>query len=141
MRIASSPTLRIATGLLLAVLLSVVGYQVVRRLNSHGPETLLKRADGSAWPDFEVQTSPFHIYEELGFNLLPVAPHETPTSEPLHIAIRSSIPVAIRDPIADLRLPPIWSGTSSLSAGDRSVHNNRTQPKTAYTRSHKELVY
>ena len=40
------PTLRIAAGLLLAVLLRVVGYQVVRRLNSHGPEALLKRADG-----------------------------------------------------------------------------------------------
>jgi len=46
-RIASSPNARIATGLLLAVLLSVVGYQVVRRLNSQGPEALLKRADGS----------------------------------------------------------------------------------------------
>jgi hypothetical protein len=46
MRIAASPTtLRIAAGLLLAVLLSVVGYQVVRRLNSHGPEARLKRAE------------------------------------------------------------------------------------------------
>jgi len=45
MRIAAFPTLRIAAGLLLAVLLSVVGYQVVRRLNSHGPEARLKRAD------------------------------------------------------------------------------------------------
>ena len=45
-RIASSPNARIAAGLLLAVLLSVVGYQVVRRLNSHGPEALLERADG-----------------------------------------------------------------------------------------------
>ena len=41
MRIAPSPNARIAAGLLLAVLLSVVGYQVVRRLNSHGPEALL----------------------------------------------------------------------------------------------------
>jgi hypothetical protein len=110
MRIAVSPNLRIATGLLLAVLLSVVGYQVVRRLNSHGPEALLKRADGLSWPDIEVQTSPFYIYEELGFNLLPVAPHVTPTSQPLHIAIVSSIPVASRDTIADLRLSPdlVW---------------------------------
>jgi len=110
MRIASSPTLRIATGLLLAVLLSVVGYQVVRRLNSHGPEALLERADGSSWPDIEVRTSPVYIYEELGFNLLPVAAHETPTSQPLHAAIGSSIPVASRDRIADLRLPPdlVW---------------------------------
>jgi hypothetical protein len=65
MRIASSPNLRIATGLLLAVLLSVVGHQVVRRLTSRGPEALLKRADGSSWPDIQVQTSPSYIYEEL----------------------------------------------------------------------------
>ena len=106
MRIAFFPTLRIAAGLLRAVLLSVVGYQVIRRLNPHGPEALLKRADGSSWPDIEVQTSTSHIEEELGFDLLPVAPHETPTSQPLHTAIGSSIPVASRDPIADLRLPP-----------------------------------
>jgi hypothetical protein len=106
MRIASSPNLRIATGLLLAVLLSVVGYKVVRRLNSHCPEALLERADGSLWHDFKVQTSPSYIYEERGFNLLPVAPHEMPTSQPLHIAIGSSIPVASRDSIADLQLPP-----------------------------------
>ena len=49
MRIASSPTLRIATGLLLAALLSIVGYQVFRRWISHGPEALLKRADDLSW--------------------------------------------------------------------------------------------
>ena len=106
MRIASSPTLRIAAGLLLAVLLSVVGYQVVRRLNSHGPEALLKQADGLLWPDIAVQTSPSHIYEGAGFNLLPVARHETPASQPLHTAIGSSIPMASHDSIADLLLPP-----------------------------------
>ena len=45
MRIASSPTLRIAAGLFLAALLSIVGYKVFRRLISHGPEALLERAD------------------------------------------------------------------------------------------------
>ena len=59
MRIASSPTLRIASGLLLAVLLSVVGYQVVRRLNSHGPDALLKRADEISWVDNWIQTERF----------------------------------------------------------------------------------
>src|SRR5947209_6537012 len=49
MRIASSPTFRIATGLLLAALLSIVGYQVFRRWISHGPEALLERADDSSW--------------------------------------------------------------------------------------------
>ena len=45
MRIASSPTLRIAAGLLLAALLSIVGYKVFRRSISHGPEVLLEQAD------------------------------------------------------------------------------------------------
>ena len=113
MRIASSPTLRIVAGLLLAVLVSVVGYQVVRRLSSRGPEALLKRADGSLWPDIEVQTSPSHIYEELGFNLLPAALRKTPTSRPLHIAIvqfhsQVTIPSLISGS------PQIWSGTSSI---------------------------
>ena len=45
MRTASSPTLRIAAGLLLAALLSIVGFQVFRRWVSHGPEALLERAD------------------------------------------------------------------------------------------------
>ena len=49
MRIASSPTLRIAAGLLLAALLSIVGYQVFRRWIAHGPEVLLERADAALW--------------------------------------------------------------------------------------------
>jgi TRAP-type C4-dicarboxylate transport system permease small subunit len=49
MRIASSPTLRIATGLFLAALLSIVGYQVFRRWIFHGPEALLERADDLSW--------------------------------------------------------------------------------------------
>jgi hypothetical protein len=49
MRIASSPILRIAAGLLLAALLSIVGYQVFRRWISHGPEALLERADDLSW--------------------------------------------------------------------------------------------
>jgi hypothetical protein len=49
MRIASSPTLRIAAGSLSAALLSIVGYQVSRRWISHGPEALLERADDLSW--------------------------------------------------------------------------------------------
>jgi hypothetical protein len=45
MRIASSPNLRIAAGLLPAALLSIVGYQVFRRWISHGREALLERTD------------------------------------------------------------------------------------------------
>ena len=140
MRIASSPTRRIAAGLLLAVLQSVVGNQVIRRLNSRGPEALLKRADGLSWPDFAVQTSPSYIYGALGFNLLPVALRETPTSRPLHIATGSSIPFASHDPIADLRLPPdlVWHHVTLSRRPIRSQY--RTQLKTADTRSHEELV-
>ena len=49
MRIAHSPTVRIATGLLLVVLLSVVGYQAFRRSSVNSPEALLQRADDLAW--------------------------------------------------------------------------------------------
>jgi hypothetical protein len=49
MRIASSPNLRIAAGLLLATLLSTVGYRVFRRWISHGLEVLLERADDPSW--------------------------------------------------------------------------------------------
>ena len=109
MRIASSPTLRIAAGLLLAVLLSVVGYQVFRRLNSHGLEALLKRADGLPWVDSEIQTKPTYIYEEQRSSLLPVAPHATPTFQLLHVAI-NSIPIASHCRSADLQLTPnlVW---------------------------------
>ena len=64
MRIASSPTLRIATGLLLAVLLSVVGYQVFRRPNSHGPEALLKRADEMSWLNSWIEAEPLYRQAE-----------------------------------------------------------------------------
>ena len=49
MRIASSPNLRIAAGLLFAALLSIVGYRVFRRWISHGLEVLLGRADDLSW--------------------------------------------------------------------------------------------
>ncbi len=67
MRIASSPTLRIAAGLLLAVLLSVVGYQVVRRLSSHGREALLKQADDLSWLNRWIAAEPLYRRAELEF--------------------------------------------------------------------------
>jgi hypothetical protein len=139
MRIVS-PTFRIGFGLLLAVLLSVVGYQVFRRSSFYAPDALLQQADGLSWPDFAVQTSPCYIYERLGSNLLPAALRKTPSSRPLHIAIGSSIPFASHDPIADLRLPPdLVSHQFTLSRRPiRSQYG--TQLKTADTRSH-ELVY
>jgi hypothetical protein len=49
MRIVSFPNLRIAAGLLLAALLSIVGDRIFRRWISHGPEALLERADDLTW--------------------------------------------------------------------------------------------
>ena len=67
MRIAVSPTLRIAAGLLLAALLSVVGYQVFRRWISHGPEALLKRADDLSWLNSWIQAEPLYRQAEQEF--------------------------------------------------------------------------
>jgi hypothetical protein len=49
MRVAVPPSPRIASGLLLAVLLSVVGCHVLRWRNPASPEALLKRADEMSW--------------------------------------------------------------------------------------------
>ncbi len=67
MRNAVSPTRRIAAGLLLAVLLSVVGYQVLRRLNSHAPDALLKRADEMSWLNSWIAAAPLYRQCELEF--------------------------------------------------------------------------
>ncbi len=55
---------RIAAGLLLAVLLSVVGYQDVRQLNSHGPEGLLQRADDMSWLNSWIEAEPLYRQAE-----------------------------------------------------------------------------
>ena len=140
MRIVS-PTFRIGFGLLLAVLLSVVGYQVFRRSSFYAPDALLQQADGSSWPDFAVWTSLSYIYGARGFNLPPAVLRKTPISRPLHIATGSSIPFASHDPIADLRLPPDL-GWHQVTLSRRPIRSQyRTQLKTADTRSHEELGY
>jgi hypothetical protein len=67
MRNAVSPTLRIATGLLLAALLSVVGYQVLRRWNSHSPDAVLRRADEMSWLNNRIAAEPLYRQAELEF--------------------------------------------------------------------------
>jgi CHAT domain-containing protein len=66
MRIALPPSLRIATGLLLAALLSIVGYQVFLR-TSHSPEALLKRADDLSWLNSWIRAEPLYHQAELEF--------------------------------------------------------------------------
>lgn len=68
MRIASSPTFRIAAGLRLAVLLGVAGSRAFRRLHSHGQDARLKRADGGLWLSATVQGKPAHLSSRQRFH-------------------------------------------------------------------------
>ncbi len=108
MRIASSPTLRIAAGLLLAVLLSVVGYQVVRRLNSHGPQALLKRADDLSWLNSWIQAEPLYRQAELEFtqrHQLSKALYARVSEMPAQSESSTTIPSQIALLRQDLKLP------------------------------------
>jgi CHAT domain-containing protein len=67
MRIPGSPRVRIAAGLLLAALLSIVGYQVFRRRSSQAPEALLKRADDLSWLNAWIQAEPIYRQAEIVF--------------------------------------------------------------------------
>ena len=118
MRIASSPTLRIASGLLLAVLLSVVGYQVARWLHSHGPEALLKRADGVSWLVSSVQAQ--STYSPAGQELIrphrrSMAPHIAMGQTHARVDVSNSIPSAILDSIVVNLRPDLVVRMSVLS--------------------------
>ena len=67
MRIAIPPSLRIVAGLLLAALLSIVGYQVFRRRNPNAPEALLKQADDLSWLNAWIQAEPYYRRAEVAF--------------------------------------------------------------------------
>lgn len=66
MRIAFSPSFRIAAGLLLCALLSIVGYQVFLRTSS-APEALLKQADDLSWLNSWIEAEPLYHRAELEF--------------------------------------------------------------------------
>src|SRR5215469_14705459 len=66
MREAISPLLRIAAGLLIAALLSIVGYQVYLRTSS-APEVLLKRADDLSWLNSWIAAEPIYRQAEAEF--------------------------------------------------------------------------
>jgi hypothetical protein len=128
MRIASSPTLRIATGLLLAALLSIVGYQVFRRWISHGPEALLERADDLSWLIHKRQSKSAQIYIDRAETLPALGCHQgNAASEPVHVADGSSIPIASHDPIADLQLTPdlVWHQFTLSRGTPRQLNRSR----------------
>jgi len=108
MRIASSPNLRIAAGLLLAALLSIVGYQVFRRWISYGPEALLERADDLSWLNSWIQAEPFYRQAEKEFvqrHQLSRALYARVSQMPAHSESSISVPKQIAVLRADLDLP------------------------------------
>jgi len=107
-RIPSSPTIRIAVGLLLAALLSLVGYQVFRRRSSQAPEALLKRADDLSWLNAWVQAEPLYRQAELKFRAegnLPRALYARVSQIPAESESSTTIPSQIADLRRDLDLP------------------------------------
>ncbi|MGC1421525.1 MAG: hypothetical protein WA354_19990 [Terracidiphilus sp.] len=108
MRIASSPALRIAAGLLLAALLSIVGYHVFRRWVSHGLEALLERADEMSWLNSWINAEPLYHQAELQF----IKRHQSSkalcarvSQMPAHSESSISIPNQIALLRSDLDLP------------------------------------
>ena len=107
MRIAS-PTFRIAAGLLLAVLLSVVGYQVFRQSSFYAPEALLQQADGMSWLNSWIESEPLYRQAEQEFtqrHQLSKALYARVSQMPAHSESSTSIPSQIAVLRQDLNLP------------------------------------
>ena len=67
MRLRVSPTLRIATGLLLAVLLGVVGYHVLHWRILGSSESSLEQADEKSWVNNWIAAEPLYRQAEFAF--------------------------------------------------------------------------
>src|ERR1700685_3876925 len=97
MRIAS-PTFCIATGLLIAVLLSIVGYQVFRQSSFYAPEALLKQADGMSWLNSWIEAEPLYRQAEQEFtrrHQLSKALYARVSEMPAHSESSISVPAQI----------------------------------------------
>src|ERR1700684_915227 len=98
MRIAS-PACRIATGLLLAVLLSAVGYQVFRQSSFYAPEALLKQADEMSWLNSWIEAEPLYRQAEQEFtqrHQLSKALYARVSQMPAHSESSTSVPSQLR---------------------------------------------
>src|ERR1700692_1886170 len=107
MRIAS-PTFRIATGLLLAVLLSAVGYQVFRQSSYYAPEARLKQADEMSLLNSWIEAEPLYRQAEQEFtqrHQLSKALYARVSQMPAHSESSTSIPSQIALLREDLDLP------------------------------------
>src|ERR1017187_8303408 len=108
MRIAVSPTLRIAAGLLLVVLLGVVGCQILRWRNPVSPEALLARADEMSWLNNWIAAEPLYRQAELQFtqrHQLSKALYARVSEMPAHSESSISFPAQIALLTHDLALP------------------------------------
>ncbi len=108
MRDAVPPSLRIAAGLLLAVLLSVVGCHVLRWRNPASPEALLKRADEMSWLNSWIAAEPLYRQAESQFtqrHQLSKALYARVSEMPAHSESATNVPVQIALLRSDLTLP------------------------------------
>jgi hypothetical protein len=108
MRIAYSSTFRIAAGLLLAVLLSVVGCQVLRWRIPASPEALLERADEMSWLNSWIAAEPLYRQAEIQFmqsHQLSKALYARVSQIPAHSESSISVPAQIALLRSDLTLP------------------------------------
>ena len=108
MRFRVSPTLRIATGLLLAVLLGVVGYHVLQWRIPGSSEALLEQADEKSWVNNWIAAEPLYRQAELGF----IRKHEPSKALYAHVSevpaqseSSISVPAQLAELTADLSLP------------------------------------
>ena len=108
MRLRVSPTLRIAAGLILAVLLGVVGYHVLQWRIPGSSEALLEQADEKSWVNNWIAAEPLYRQAELGF----IRKHEPSKALYAHVSeipaqSESSItvPAHLAELTADLSLP------------------------------------
>jgi len=107
MRIAS-PTLRIASGLLLALVLGAVGYQVFLRSSFYAPEALLQQADDMSWINSWIEAAPLYRQAEQEFtrrHQLSKALYARVSQMPAHSESSTSIPSQIALLRQDLDLP------------------------------------
>jgi CHAT domain-containing protein len=107
MRIVS-PTFRIGFGLLLAVLLSVVGYQVFRRSSFYAPDALLQQADEMSWLNSWIEAEPLYRQAEQEFtrrHQLSKALYARVSQMPAHSESSTSLPSQIALLRTDLDLP------------------------------------
>src|SRR6185312_8114297 len=108
MRASVLPKLRIAAGLLLAVLLSVVGCHVLRRRNPASPEALLERADDMSWLNSWIAAEPLYRQAEIKFvqeHQLSKALYARVSEMPAHSESSTGIPAQIVTLTKDLKLP------------------------------------